>query len=698
MKGMGSPIPPEIAVALLRDALRGEGCYPSRFLELIFETAGELTAREGAAKKLVSSRLLAFAVGYCPYNSVPTLNQVDAIDARAIDLAQHMIRRDSERYKKCSGDYFESPAKAGTMERPGLSSSVDGLLKSLAKAASDEPDRDPVVTAADFLCAFPPTDGLAEGLLRDLGVGSGEFHRRMLEQIHSEDNDWVAAHRDEPAKDDELGRFGFAQVLADRIREARRAVGAQRPASFMVHLHGPWGSGKSSVLNFLERELTDEGGDWIVVTFNAWRDQRLQPPWWSLITAIYAGARSRLEAEKDEFARARLTWQWLLWRLRADFLPIAAALGCIAVIAMLVVFGIATNASATLTVMASAITLVGAIFLGSRSLALGSQRAAQTYADLKSDPYKPITSLFGGLIDTIGRPVVVFIDDLDRCEAKYVVDLLEGIQTLMRGASVTYVVAADRKWICSSFEQRYRDFATPVGEPGRPLGYLFLDKLFQISVAIPQLALDQRKAYWRTLLSDTGAGGSATAQEHYDADSARAVDDARAEVAQFDRQEQLHSYVRAVEVGGDRVRIRAVRTAAARRIASPEAARDAEHRLRDFASMIEPNPRAMKRLVNAYGMHQAAALLAGRPTDAGPLARWTILELRWPLLADFLALRPHCIGRIGDRLADGELPEVPAGVRELFGDEFVIDAAGHGRRDGLTAAAIRSILGARRER
>jgi KAP family P-loop domain len=47
-------------------------------------------------------------------------------------------------------------------------------------------------------------------------------------------------------------------------------------------------------------------------------------------------------------------------------------------------------------------------------------------------------------VKTVNRPVVVFVDDLDRCESKYVVEFLEGIQTLFREAPITYVVAADR--------------------------------------------------------------------------------------------------------------------------------------------------------------------------------------------------------------------------------------------------------------
>ena len=89
------------------------------------------------------------------------------------------------------------------------------------------------------------------------------------------------------------------------------------------------------------------------------------------------------------------------------------------------------------------------------------------------DPLKRITGLFKVIVEKTNKPVCVFIDDLDRCQADYVVDLLEGIQTWFHHKNVAYVVAADRSWIKASFEARYGSFSNAVGNIGQPLGYLF---------------------------------------------------------------------------------------------------------------------------------------------------------------------------------------------------------------------------------
>jgi hypothetical protein len=87
----------------------------------------------------------------------------------------------------------------------------------------------------------------------------------------------------------------------------------------------------------------------------------------------------------------------------------------------------------------------------------------------------------------VSMPLAVLIDDLDRCDKDYVVQLLEGIQTIFIRAPVTYVAAADRRWIEASFEERYEPFVQHLSEPARGLGYLFLEKAFQLSTTLPRI-------------------------------------------------------------------------------------------------------------------------------------------------------------------------------------------------------------------
>lgn len=682
-----------MAVGLLTEWLRSREWAPSDGLSALFAEAGRLLPHKRNHEPLITTRLLFFAVAQLGAQPSDIPEQYLLADVAALFKGRGGL------FESLWQEYFERARPGATKPAPsviGFSPKVERLLENAIAAASDGLREARLLGTADLLAVFPPEGSKAELLLRSLGVDSGELHR-----IARTPNERVSTHADEPASYDELGREAFADILAERIFEAWEAGKATKDAgAFIVHLHGPWGSGKSSVLNFLEANLARRPERWIVVKFNAWRDQRLQPPWWRLITTIYADARAQLGW------RAPWLWlRWLSWRVRADYVPLIAVILFALLLLSLLWWG-STNFGSEATTAAGggpskgfdllvrlaplAVTLVGAIYLGSRTLALGSRRAAQTYAELKDDPFRPIAKLFNDLVRAIRRPVVVFVDDLDRCDGKYVVELLEGIQTLMRRSPVTYVVAADRKWICSSFEQRYEGFTKRIGEDGRPLGYLFLDKLFQVSAAIPQIPSDLRDSYWARLLSPEPPDLRKQQAELKEAEKF-----AREQAGRWTTQEDLQAVVRQAESSGDEVRLQAVRAACAKRISSPQAIRVSEHRLQPFAKYLEPNPRAMKRLVNAFAMHQATLILAGRDTPLGPLARWTILELRWPLLADFLAARPECVDSLRRRLPDGDLPQVPPALRNLFGDSLVQEViGGEDEEDRLTSVSVESILGA----
>ncbi|MET0310118.1 MAG: P-loop NTPase fold protein [Sphingomonas sp.] len=476
---------------------------------------------------------------------------------------------------------------------------------------------------------------------------------------------------DQPATTDALGRQFFAKVLASRLREAQASDAASGDAAgaFMTHIHGPWGSGKSSVLNFLRQELESGGKPWLVVDFNAWKHNRIRPPWWSLISAVYETALKSPEIRNN----GRLRRIWWGWRLRADWGPVALVVVLIAIGAA----GALSSADATVKLVSGLITAGAAIFAGTRVLSFGSAKAAAAYAELKTDPYRPVIRLYCQLVEAIGRPVAIFVDDLDRCEGSYVVELIEGIQTLLRTEPVTYVIAAERKWICSAFEKRYADFSAPIGEPARPLGYLFLDKLFQISAALPGLSPEMRKGYWAGLL-----------------DAKRTAPDAprlseREAAQQVEGKGSIEALNQVIAAAPEAQKPQ-LRAAAALEISHSRSADAIEHSLQPFADLLEPNPRAMKRLVNAVGMAQARAFLEARDVSLDTLARWTLLELRWPLLADHIAGDIEAIDCARDPAGASTLPP---SIAALATDRNVRAVVAPKDQPGLDAALLGKLLG-----
>ncbi len=432
---------------------------------------------------------------------------------------------------------------------------------------------------------------------------------------------------DSPATVDELGRKPLADALAARlVRLQRDEAASAQPKAVMVHLHGPWGSGKSSLVRFLEDTLKAQDPPWLVVEFNAWRNARVKPPWWNMLTEFKRALDRRLPWWRRRWLDLR--WAWVspsvenVYMVAGGLLALAAA-----AFAGSTITGVIEKWQGTL---GGIITATGVAISFLRAPMLGGRRAAESFDALRTDSFRPFITLFDMLVTECPCPVLIVLDDLDRCDAGTVTDLLEGIQTLFRGQPVVFLAVADRYWITASFAQRFSLFEDG-GDKARPVGDLFLDKMFQVSVTIPALPVAVKRAYLGRLL---GAAETDLPEE-----------------ARLPETAVRHEEIQAAIAAAPEEQRPALRAQAVARLSTAAADKVVEHRLLRWVSYIEPNPRGMKRLVNAIGMTQARSLLEGRMVDFDAIVLWTILELRWPRAAAAITAEPGLID------AEGKGPE-----------------------------------------
>jgi hypothetical protein len=295
----------------------------------------------------------------------------------------------------------------------------------------------------------------------------------------------------------------------------------------------------------------------------------------------------------------------------------------------------------------------GTLFF-SRSLLLGSANSAQEFVKFAPDPMERIRIHFNQLIEHINYPIIVFIDDLDRCNTEQVVHLLESIQTLFNNPKIFYVVSADRRWLYACFETVYSEFKDMISEPGRRLGSLFLEKVFQLSVSVPKMSLDAKELYLDHLLK----GGD------FDIDGIL-LDEreaARQEFAGLNTDEQIIEKL--LRPTDDPIKNLVRREEAVKQSASQEVSTSTEHFLNQFVHLLEPNPRSIKRLVNTYGVYRALAMLSDINLISDiekrkQIVLWIIISLRWPTLLEFLEKNPDQVDIIRqgnlNSLADNEI-------------------------------------------
>src|SRR4051794_2072302 len=304
----------------------------------------------------------------------------------------------------------------------------------------------------------------------------------------------------------EAALTAVATVVAEHLRDedSDPKLRDDRALPLIVHVHGP---GKTTFLETLSRGLdfgarSSDPDSWTTIRFDAWQHQRVAPPWWWLINALDRELRVRFRMHSVRRwlrKRAADLVVFRLWRFLHDaFWIIPGIVGLYVaghlwdMSAILKVLGGLVGAAGGVTALLALVASVGNALR--RHLLAQSPRGAAAVLS-RSHPRAELLQRYGFLVNPAGTPILVLIENLDRCRADYVVEILEGMQTLLqippghRGHKplVAFVVAADEAWLCDSYLQVYGDFAKSSHAPGRPFGQSFLDKIFDVSLRVPDV-------------------------------------------------------------------------------------------------------------------------------------------------------------------------------------------------------------------
>jgi hypothetical protein len=395
---------------------------------------------------------------------------------------------------------------------------------------------------------------------------------------------------------------------------------------------------------------------WIVAEFNAWRNQHINPPWWPLYVNMY----NEMKKKFNIFKRIG-EWHWRLTAGRFGYVItfvivfwfIAIAFHFFNVKNTSVAWaGIADEIS---KIVALITTLAGGVVAFTQSLNLGSARAAKSFEEYAQNPMNAIRDRFTKLLNWLPKNVrlVVTIDDLDRCTSDYVVALLEGIQTLYRQGNIVFIIAADKKWINACFEEKYANLSNLIKEPGKPLGTLFLEKTFQLCTPVPGIPKELKKDLWKELISlkpeKIMSNVEEVENEVHNSIKDTKEDSVLIKKVNESKERPIHEQI-------------AIRSEVVVHLASPGVLQRTEHTLKPFAPLLDDNPRAMKRFVNAYSVNRALSTLSFSDIELNDLAQWTILSMRWPLLAEYLCTDLDLV----NKLIKNDLTDIDSNVIQLI--------------------------------
>ena len=531
--------------------------------------------------------------------------------------------------------------------------------------------------------------------------------------------EYVPLVADRPALTDGLNRQPAAAFLATRIA----ALVSEPGSSVAVHISGPWGMGKTSLTNFVLQELADRHAtDYVLpdAYFSAWRGSKVGPAWWAFLNYVRQVVRSQ---QGSRFARVKFTMSELTLKLRRSvgfMTPLLTVTGL--VLGALVVNwlrpadsveGVVASVEWVSAIVAGLGSLAASGLIASRFLLWQSPSGAALFQRTDSNPMGEVARHFLWLRRQLkGRPLIIVIDDLDRCDAAYVVEFLEVLQTLVRqekahgaawrdggGAedsplsSLAMVVAADARWLQAAYGSVFSDFAKEVPHPGTTVGHLFTAKIFDLHLRLPSIEGSQIAGFGREKLGvadETYAGVRLRDQEGHATPGPSTFDVSRALEILSDRvtlDGKARVVRQAAELGASPEDQSRLGVALASEIGSDENQRYIEHQLEPYLDIISPNPRAIVRYVNSISIEQILNSTRRDAASFSEMARWTAIRQRWPLAARRLRADPELVEKLGTRSALKGRQDPLAGVLDSI--DLAHAAGRHDPETMLTPAGIR---------
>lgn len=243
----------------------------------------------------------------------------------------------------------------------------------------------------------------------------------------------------EALKADKLGRRGYAQAAVQALARVNSTAG------FVLSVEGAWGSGKTSTLAMMEALLKTQEPAPVIVHFNPWlvgdRDALLR----HFLSKIAAEVKLADHAADGRKVARELKAYGKVF----DFVKLVP--------------GAEPWASLVKTIIESAGETVDSV-------------ASYKTPDIEARKEKVEEAL-----RRFGRPIIVFIDDIDRLFPLEVFEMVRIVKSVGDLPNVGYAVAWDPEYVSDALKAA-----------GVPRSEAYLDKVVQVRFPLPAIGLEAR--------------------------------------------------------------------------------------------------------------------------------------------------------------------------------------------------------------
>lgn len=263
--------------------------------------------------------------------------------------------------------------------------------------------------------------------------------------------------KESPFKNDKLNREKYAKVLTS-------IVNAYQDGAVMA-LNGSWGTGKTTFVKMWKQHLKSK--NFPIIYYNAWEDDISEEPLFSLLRGLKnANDEEEKKAEKDKKLHSVFT------------------------VGSKIITGIVSGAIKGVVekhgkVVAEAVK--GGVEAFEKEITDSLEKEDETTIVLEQ--FKEELSEYVAFVCDDGKPLVYFIDELDRCSPSFAVKVLERIKHLFDVPNVVFVLSIDKQQLAYSINGYYGsdninsmeylrrfidiDYYLPEPEPKNYCEYLF---------------------------------------------------------------------------------------------------------------------------------------------------------------------------------------------------------------------------------
>ena len=221
--------------------------------------------------------------------------------------------------------------------------------------------------------------------------------------------------------EDYFQRYNFAGRIASIINNTKNGK------SVVIGLYGKWGEGKSSVLNFIERQLNQNT---VFISFNPWRFQDENQLIKYFFTSVASALGKKLPSKKKD-----------AYKLFSDY---------------------GTSLSAYVPMLLKPF------------ISIASSYARKASEDTLEDQKGRIEEF----IVSANTNIVISIDDIDRLDSKEIQLVFKLVKLSGDFPRFSYILAFDNELVASSLGQHF-------GDGSQQSGYDFLEKIIQVPLHLP---------------------------------------------------------------------------------------------------------------------------------------------------------------------------------------------------------------------